>query len=102
MHLNIFEVPPSTVVLTLSRAQIFSSPLPRVLFSEFYDSFSTLRPLYTPNVTCEAHTTQLGIASKCLPGSVTPGRRAGQVRTLLYVGYDYLILCRQSDVRVWS
>lgn len=42
MHLNIFEVLLSTIVIILLDAQIFLSLIP-VFFFEFYDSFSAFQ-----------------------------------------------------------
>lgn len=43
MHLNIFEVLLSTIVIILLDAQIFLSLIPVFFFFEFYDSFSAFQ-----------------------------------------------------------
>lgn len=74
MHLNIFEVLLSTIVIILLDAQIFLSLIP-VFFLSFMIPFLPFSLLYLPNVTYELSITQLAFAPNCLFTPLTPERR---------------------------
>lgn len=75
MHLNIFEVLLSTIVIILLDAQIFLSLIPVFFFLSFMIPFLPFSLLYLPNVTYELSITQLAFAPNCLFTPLTPERR---------------------------
>lgn len=79
----------SIAITILTDVHIFLSPLPE--FFDFHDPFSAFQATIYTKCYCAPSAPQLTLASNCLPGPMTPGRRVSLSidSTLLYASYKY-------------